>query len=111
MRVIQTKSTGTDNKIKRAFRPVAGFFGGGFSAFNHPLDVWVANCQKHRDGHDVKSLQVCALSQGRQRLFLFLLLLLCPSLALFPRRTCNNNFQVLKDLMAEARANGFIKVR
>ena len=27
-----------------------GFFGGAFSAFNHPLDVWVANCQKHREG-------------------------------------------------------------
>ena len=51
-----------------------GFFGGAFSAFNHPLDVWVANCQKHREGRDV------------------------------------NAFQVLKDLNAEARANGFVKV-
>ena len=51
-----------------------GFFGGAFSAFNHPLDVWVANCQKHREGRDVGA------------------------------------FRVLKDLMAEARANGFVKV-
>lgn len=52
------KRPGESQKLTIFENFATGFFGGGFSAFNHPLDVWVANCQKHREGRDVNAIQV-----------------------------------------------------
>eukprot|EP01004_Peranema_trichophorum_P005539 NODE_4395_length_1174_cov_6.364415_g3883_i0.p1 GENE.NODE_4395_length_1174_cov_6.364415_g3883_i0~~NODE_4395_length_1174_cov_6.364415_g3883_i0.p1 ORF type:complete len:300 (+),score=48.63 NODE_4395_length_1174_cov_6.364415_g3883_i0:61-960(+) len=39
-----------EKKLSTVEAFAAGLFGGAFSALDHPLDVWVANCQKHREG-------------------------------------------------------------
>jgi len=36
----------------------SGMFGGAFSAFNQPLDVWVANAQRHREGRSLTGAEV-----------------------------------------------------
>lgn len=43
------KAEGEPQKLTLAESFGVGIFGGAFSAFNHPLDVWVANAQKHRE--------------------------------------------------------------
>jgi hypothetical protein len=42
------KPEGAPKKLTATEAFMSGVFGGAFSGINQPLDVWVANCQKHR---------------------------------------------------------------
>jgi hypothetical protein len=42
------KGPGQPKKLTATESFMSGIFGGAFSGINQPLDVWVANCQKHR---------------------------------------------------------------
>jgi len=45
---LSQKAPGQPKKLSATEAFLSGIFGGAFSGINQPLDVWVANCQKHR---------------------------------------------------------------
>lgn len=46
---LSLKPKDTPQKLTATESFLSGIFGGAFSGINQPLDVWLANCQKHRE--------------------------------------------------------------